>query len=587
MVSTPARKPDRGSSPARTPAEQHHTTIKASEVFRSELRLEASAYSVEARLCVQEVRASGLRAAPLYGPGGVCKEVYNAFRFRRHYVSADKGVPFLSSSDIIRLDEPDGRYLSRKLTKHLDKLLIQKWDVLVSRSGTVGNVCLAGEMLSGKALSEHVIRLRHTDERLAGFVTAFLRSKFGRPQLAKASYGSVISHIEPAHLEGVWMPEPTPLLLAQIGKPMVEATECRDEAVRLISVAKANIIKAIGLPPLGKLRKKTARKKWHAVRASRLADRLEASFHGELAKEIEKELSKSGVEKLPLGDPRVSKEIRAITKFRKRVYVQSGGIPFLSSKQLYQFDPIDVKRLAKGAHEKDLPEIALQPGMIAVNRSGTESVGDVQIVPSYMAGWTASEHATRILVADSMNAGYVYAWLASGYGHELLLRQFYGSLILEIDKTMLASVSVPLLPQDQRDAIGALVVKANALRDAAWSLEREAIAKLEGLISSHGISSVPLQERTFYRLANEWQAETRHLPSAEQVAAHPAYQEIVAMRDEAVPYILQELAKRPAHWFRALHEITGANPVPEASRGNVQAMAGAWIQWGHGQGYGK
>ena len=33
-----------------------------------------------------------------------------------------------------------------------------------------------------------------------------------------------------------------------------------------------------------------------------------------------------------------------ITKFRKRVYVPKGGIPFLSSKQLFQIDPIDVKR---------------------------------------------------------------------------------------------------------------------------------------------------------------------------------------------------------------------------------------------------
>ena len=58
-------------------------------------------------------------------------------------------------------------------------------------------------------------------------------------------------------------------------------------------------------------------------------------------------------------DRRVTKEIRPITKFRERTYVEKGGIPLLSSKQIFQIDPIDIKRLAKGAHTKDLPEIQL------------------------------------------------------------------------------------------------------------------------------------------------------------------------------------------------------------------------------------
>ena len=47
----------------------------------------------------------------------------------------------------------------------------------------------------------------------------------------------------------------------------------------------------------------------------------------------------------------------------------------------------------------------------------------------------------------------------------------------------------------------------------------------------------------------------------------------------------QTLARRWKDWFWALHAITGANPVPAASRGNVQAMAEAWLQWGSEKGY--
>jgi hypothetical protein len=93
------------------------------------------------------------------------------------------------------------------------------------------------------------------------------------------------------------------------------------------------------------------------------------------------------------------------------------------------------------------------------------------------------------------------------------------------------------------------------------------------------------QEGEFVRLVEEWQAETRHLSSAEQIASHPAYQRIIGMGAPVVPLILQELKRRPALWFRALHAITGANPVGEADRGRLPIMAEAWIRWGREQGY--
>jgi type I restriction enzyme S subunit len=192
-------------------------------------------------------------------------------------------------------------------------------------------------------------------------------------------------------------------------------------------------------------------------------------------------LEESGAEVTTLADPRVMAEIRPITKFRKRVYVQHGGIPLLGGKQLFQVDPIDVKGLAKGAHTKDLPEIALQEQMVLVTRSGT--VGRVQIVPAYMKGWTASEHATRFIAAADMNPGYVYAWLASDYGTKLTTRHAYGSVILEVDKQMFASVPIPLADAATRKEIGDLVLKANDCRDTAWQHEREAIAQIEAIVA--------------------------------------------------------------------------------------------------------
>jgi hypothetical protein len=92
------------------------------------------------------------------------------------------------------------------------------------------------------------------------------------------------------------------------------------------------------------------------------------------------------------------------------------------------------------------------------------------------------------------------------------------------------------------------------------------------------------QER-FQRLASVWRAETSHLSSSTQMAAHPAYQEIISLGPEVVPLLLADLAKQPDHWFTALKTITGANPVDPADRGRIDKMAQAWLKWGTENGY--
>jgi type I restriction enzyme S subunit len=359
--------------------------------------------------------------------------------------------------------------------------LIKQWDVLISCSGTIGNVGFAGKTFADLALSQDAIRVRFGEPNTAGFVAAFLRSEHGRLLLRMGSYGSVITHIEPQHLAQVLIPWPHPIQVSDIGRLFVEAAECRDEANTLLDQADELLRSHLKLPSLDQLKRQIPKSSKTIIKASTLVGRLEASFHDPLVDAIQHALRDSGYEITTLGDSNLVNEIRPITKFRKRIYVEEGGIPLLSSKQLFQIDPIDVKKLAKGAHTKDLKEIALEPNMLAVTCSGT--IGRVQIIPSYMQGWTANQHATRILASSDEDAGFLYTWLASEAGNKLIQRYSYGSVILEIDKDMLAAVAVPVLPESQRSEIGKLVLQANALRDEAWKKEQDAITRIDRLIT--------------------------------------------------------------------------------------------------------
>lgn len=455
------------------------STLRRQEICASGLRFDAASFGLETRQAQDNLRASGLPLQPLYGPReGLCHEATNGFRFRRIFVEEEYGTPFLSSSDIINLWPIAEKHVSVKLTRRIDDFLVKRNDVLISRSGTIGNVALASEDLEGAAVTEDVIRLRAESPQDAGFAAAFLRTHYGRAQVVGAAFGSVVKHVESSHLRRVLLPRPSAIPAREnISALMIQAAASRARANRLLAAAQDRTLHLLGLPPVRELRGKGLS---GTVYRRDLSDRFEGSFHDDLSREAERLVwSLPSVE--PLETPSVA-SVRAITRFRKRVYVERGGIPLLSSKQIFQVDPIDIKRIARGAHAKDLPEIALHEDMLLVTCSGT--IGKVQIVPSYMDGWTANQHANRVEAGTDVDAGYLYAWLSSAYGGILLRRLAYGSVILELDRDMLRSVPVPLLDPGRQAKVGELVRQANALRSEAWHAERTAIRALLRAIGS-------------------------------------------------------------------------------------------------------
>ena len=216
----------------------------------------------------------------------------------------------------------------------------------------------------------------------------------------------------------------------------------------------------LGLPHVSEIGTEDPGPKHNQIRASAWEDRLEGSYHAPEVTRLLQIIKQLPIPSLTIGDAKVSREVRAVTRFRKRVYVPKGGIPMLSSKQVFQVDPVDVKNLAKGAHTKDLPEISLAKNMVLVTSSGT--IGKVLLIPAYMTGWTANQHANRIVPAAACNPGYLYVWLASGLGQLLIKRHAYGSVIQEIDRFQIATIPVPWPDETIRDEIGNLALQARA-----------------------------------------------------------------------------------------------------------------------------
>lgn len=120
---------------------------------------------------------------------------------------------------------------------------------------------------------------------------------------------------------------------------------------------------------------------------------------------------------------------------------------------------------------------------------------------------------------------------------------------------------------------------------------REEVASLREIVAPPALSVREQRRRhaelfeEFVNLAAQWQAETAGASTTRRIVSHPAYLRMIGMGDHAVPWILDQLEGEEAHWFEALHAITGANPVPDEDRGVYAKMVQAWLTWGRDNGW--
>lgn len=94
---------------------------------------------------------------------------------------------------------------------------------------------------------------------------------------------------------------------------------------------------------------------------------------------------------------------------------------------------------------------------------------------------------------------------------------------------------------------------------------------------------VQSRESAFRELTKEWHVERGASSSITEIAMCPAYQRIIAMGEPAVLLILRQMESEgdePDMWFWALRAITNVDPITDDIRGDVVAMAGAWLDWG-------
>jgi len=452
-------------------------SVTLNEVLQRGSRLEASVFDVEGKHAIEVLKRCKWPTVAIADNSDIVNAFYPG-RYKRVY--CDKSFPqaigFLGSAEMLDVQPKPVKFMSPQHNDTSNFHVKKEW-ILVSRSGTIGNVTFVSETLEKYLVSEHAIRL--IVDSCSGYTYAFLRTKIGKALIDASIYGAVVNQIEPEHLESVLIPDPPHVLKKQIHDLVVRSYALRDESNVLLDQAEALLYEALKLPPLEQLKPhyfgKNTGLRNYAVKLSDLSGRLDGSYHVPIVDAILKQLEDEAEELVQIGDTHISKCIILPGRF-KRVYVQEGaGTVFFGGKQIFESDPSNKKYLSLTKHaDRVKKELKLTENMILITRSGT--IGKVALAPKHWENWVINEHVIRVEPASNDIAGFLYVFLASDYGHELITHFTYGAVIDEIDNHQVSQIPIPLLKDvEKQDKINRLALEANVKRTEAYNLEQDAI----------------------------------------------------------------------------------------------------------------
>ena len=457
------------------------TTVNLQEVFETSYRLEAGVYGTEGKQARQDLGRCKWDVVRLGDK--LIKEAFYLGRFKRIYVEEKSGVPFILPSQMTEVYPKASKFISPTTDIDIESTRVERGQVLLTRSGTIGVVSYVSKTLENQSLSDDVIRIKATE--YPGYIYTYLKSRVGRLLVETNNYGAVIKHIESEHLNAIPIPNPPSVIKQEIHDLVEESFKLRDESNELLDAAQALLKEALELPPIEVLHEQakqfdeTAGVLNYSVPLNGIHGRLDGSYYVPIVDVIEQHIAKTAKEIVKVGNSRISQSVILPGRF-KRVYVEEdNGIVFFGGKQLYELDPSSKKYLSLKQHgDRIRNELTLRENMTLITCSGT--IAKVTITPQHWNGWTANQHIIRVVPANNEIAGHLYAWLSSEYAYPLITRYTYGAVVDEINDTQVSAIAVPLLrDENTQRQINDTVLEANRKRREAYNLEQEALRVLD------------------------------------------------------------------------------------------------------------
>lgn len=466
------------------PDQLKYTSVSLTEVFNNKMRLEANAFNLEAKVAKEKILSNKYGVINLWSKNGLVETAFHRPRFKRIYVD-HREIPFFQPSSITEVYPKPSKYISAKTETNLESLRVKKGMLLMTVSGTIGKVAIAGKKLNNQVFSHDMLRLIGKGKYDTGYIYCYFLTNAGQNILQSNNYGAVIKHIEPEHLQNIIIPNAPEILKKEIHELVIESYDLRDESNDLIDKAESILYEELQLKPIEELKTEyfdnSVELRNYTTKLSNLRLRLDGSYHIPIVQLVEQEIKRHAKEITTIGE--LSKDVILAGVFKRTYVDRENGVPFLGGRDMTQLNPQVEKFLSKSVHAARIKkELEVFENYVLISDRGT--IGKVQIVPKHWNGWAVSQNIIKVVANSNDIAGYLFCFFNSDYGQILIKRETYGSVVDMIDDKNVSGIHVPLLKNEKKQKeINELVLQANELRYQAHLKEQEAIKKMENIIS--------------------------------------------------------------------------------------------------------
>src|SRR5690606_9843566 len=138
------------------PDQLKYTSVSLTEIFNNKLRLEANAFNLEAKVAKEKILSNKYGIVNLWSKNGLVETAFHRPRFKRIYVD-HKEIPFFQPSSITEVYPKPSKYISAKTDTKLESLKVRKGMLLMTVSGTIGKVAIAGKKLENQVFSHDML----------------------------------------------------------------------------------------------------------------------------------------------------------------------------------------------------------------------------------------------------------------------------------------------------------------------------------------------------------------------------------------------------------------------------------------------
>lgn len=463
--------------------------VSSSWIAESALRLDAEYHLSDGRKTRAIIRNAPFKLESL---GDLTERVFYGGRSSRKYVTdKDRGVPFIGSKDMLKVDVSPKKYISMKNTIDISSYLLDLNWILVSRSGTVGNTTFVNVDFLNKGASEHIIRIVPNNKIEPEYLYAFLSTRYGYALMTQGTFGGVIRHIEPDFLEEISVPILPQKQRTKIAAIINESYNKKAQANRLLKQADELFFSCHGLKRLT------------------IDDYDFFAHHDYKRSPAIFEVSSDKIDSLTFHAFNHSEKITNIVKYIRNTtstktlidclddskFFSTGSFPRLELKSpksirlINQTDIFNSKIIGKSiARKKVRVDNLVKYGEVLIAAVGTlgenETFGRTVFANEELSGQLVSGEFIRMKTSDEIPSGYLFTWLNSEYGFRLIRSTHTGTKLCRPIQKLLAKIPVPILPTEKMNEIDQLVKTAYSLRWESVLLEKEGIDLIEKEIES-------------------------------------------------------------------------------------------------------